>query len=321
MQFRFLSPTHRLIVLTILSFALPYLPSARLNRALAAPVSEWQKNGTVDRIRSSAIPLELDNLFPKGLTDYLKSIKIIILGEVHGTKQVPALFSKMVRSVADNKSKTLVILEIFQSSQNSIDRFLQTGDESILRQDTFFNRNYQDGRSSQAMVNLLKELAKMPNVTVLCMDPPMGSNDVMTGQDRDTAMAAFINTQRISYDRTFVLAGNIHSSAAIGTHWDKNYRPMTYELKSMATDLMENPPLEIPILNILVRYETVNSWNCQGAEADTCSARYGKKFPTDYSTALNWNTYFLLEDQLTDVHWASIFIRTTDVSFPYASGK
>lgn len=149
----------------------------------------------------------------------------------------------------------------------------------------------------------------------------MGSNDVMTGQDRDTAMAAFINTQRISYDRTFVLAGNIHSSAAIGTHWDKNYRPMTYELKTMATDLMEKPPLLIPILNILVRYETVNSWNCQGAEADTCSARYGKKFPTDYSTALNWNTYFLLEDQLTDGHWASIFIRKTDVSFPYASGK
>jgi hypothetical protein len=278
------------------------------------------KATNTDKIKSLAIKLNPRKSFPEGLATYLKDIKIIILGEIHGTKQVPELFSKMVQSVADEKSKTLVILEINQSSQDSIDRFLKSGDESILKQDEFFYRKYQDGRSSKAMVNLLKDLAKMPNVAVLCMDPMTGIN-TMTGQERDTAMATFINSKRIGYDRVLVLSGNVHSSAVVGTPWDKDFKPMTYELKTMATDLAEKPPFGIPILNILVRYEKVSSWNCQGAEANSCSARYGKKIPTDYSTALNWESYFMLEDSLTDGHRGSIFIRSTDASFPFMPSK
>jgi hypothetical protein len=112
------------------------------------------KETKVDKIKSLAIKLNPRKSFPEGLANFLKDIKIIILGEIHGTKQVPELFAKMVQSVADENSRTLVILEINQSSQSSIDRFVKSGDESVLQQDEFFYRKYQDGRSSKAMVKL-----------------------------------------------------------------------------------------------------------------------------------------------------------------------
>jgi len=165
------------------------------------------------------------------------------------------------------------------------------------------------------MVGLLKGLAKSPNTAVFCMDPMTGMN-TMSGQERDTGMASFINTKRVGFDRTLVLSGNVHSSMVIGTPWDQNYRPMGYELKTIATDLKEGD-----IFNILVRYEKVGSWNCQGADADSCSARNGKPVPSDYSNALKWSHYFMLEDSIMNGHQGSIFLRSTGVSFPFVSSE
>ena len=268
----------------------------------------------IERIRSLAVPLELTKPLPKdffSITDFFKMKKVILVGEIHGTKTTPELFGQIVSAVVDEKTKTLVILEINQTSQPSIDEFIKTGDEAALKKDPFFSRTYQDGRSSQAMVALLKKLVKLPNTTVLCMDP-MDGILTMTGQQRDTGMANFINSKRIGYDHTLVLSGNIHSSTTIGTPWDKAYRPMGYELKNLAKDLTSDQ-----LFNILVRYGKVDSWNCQGADASSCSAHYGKQNPTDYSNAVNYPAYFVWENELTDGHAGTIFIRQAKISLPY----
>jgi hypothetical protein len=200
------------------------------------------KETNIQRIRSLALPFDLKTPFAKelfGISGFFAMKKIILVGEVHGTNTTPELFGNIVASVASEKSKTLAVLEITQSSQNAIDEFIKTGNEAVLRNDPFFSRKYQDGRSSKAMVALLRRLAKLPNTTVLCMDP-MDGIKTMTGQERDTGMAAFINSKRAGYDHTVVLSGNIHSSIALGTAWDKTYRPMGYELKAMAKDLKPN---------------------------------------------------------------------------------
>lgn len=139
------------------------------------------------------MPFDLHKPLPQdffGLTDFLKMKKVILVGEMHGTRTVPELFGNIVAAIADSKSKTLAILEINQTSQQSIDAFLRTNDESVLKTDPFFTREFQDGRSSKAMVSLLRKLAKLPNTSVLCMDP-MSGFATMTGQERDTGMAEF----------------------------------------------------------------------------------------------------------------------------------
>lgn len=267
------------------------------------------KETNQDRIKSLAVDFNFKGSLPAGLQEYFQQKKIVLVGEIHGTQETPKAFGRLVSSVADEKSKTLVILEITQSSQAAIDQFLKTGDESFLRKDDFFSRDYQDGRSSKAMVSLLKRLRELPNVTVLAMDPMTGIQS-MTGQERDTGMANFIHAHLARYDRAFVLCGNVHSSIAIGTPWDPSYRPMGYELLHMA------PHLDSGLLNVRVRYEKVDSWNCQGPKASDCSARYGKNVPTDYSRAVKSHLYFMQEDPTVDGHRGTIFIRSTKASFP-----
>lgn len=274
-----------------------------------------EKPTNLDRIKTLAVPFDIHKPLPNdlfGLSDFLKMKKVIIIGEMHGTSTVPELFGNVVASVADSKSKTLVVLEISQSSQHSIDTFLKSDDESVLKKDPFFRRKYQDGRSSKAMVSLLRKLAKLPGTTVLCMDPMTGFN-TMTGQDRDTGMATIINTKRVGFDHTLILTGNIHSSTALGTPWDKSYRPMGYELKAMAKDLNDDQ-----LLNILVRYGKVDSWNCQGSEVSGCKAYVREEIPSDYSEAVPYFSYFVWEIPAVDGHNASIFLRSTTASPPFA---
>jgi hypothetical protein len=266
----------------------------------------------IQRIQSLAVPFALKVPFPKifmGLPDFFGMKKVILVGEVHGTSEVPSLFANIAEALASDQSKTLVILEIPQSSQLSIDAFLKSGDELALQKEPFFNRAVQDGRSSKAMVVLLKKLSKLPNVTVLCMDPSGGA---MTGQERDSGMAAFINAKRNGYDHTLVLAGNVHSSTALGAPWDKNYRPMGFELKAMAKDLGDND-----LLNILVRYGTVTAWTCQGAGFGKCGVHNGKEILTEYSQALPVDSYFVWEGESVDGHNASVFVRSSKASFPF----
>lgn len=276
------------------------------------------KETNIDRIRSLAIPFHLNRPLPGGILgirDFLGSKKVILVGEIHGTRTVPELFGNIVASLASNKERTLVILEINQSSQSSIDEFVKTGDERALKKDPFFSRDYQDGRSSRAMVDLIRKLSTLSNVIILCMDPMNGTQS-MTGQARDTGMATFINSNRVGFDRVLVLSGNIHSRTTLGTPWDKTYRPMGYEFKNMATDLKSDQ-----LLNILVRCEKVDSWNCDGAIAASCKARYGKSVSTDYSAALSAKSYFLWENEMVDGHNAAIFVRSTKISFPFLNSK
>jgi hypothetical protein len=272
----------------------------------------------IERIQSLAVSFDIKKPLPSeffGVADFFKMKKVILVGEIHGTKTTPELFGSIVSSVTDEKSKTLVILEINQSSQPTIDDFIKTGDESILKRDPFFSRKYQDGRSSKAMVVLLKKLGKLPNTTVLCMDPMVGIQ-TMTGQERDTAMASFINNKRVGYDHTLVLSGNIHSSVSVGTPWEKDYRPMGYELKNMAKGLSPDQ-----LIAVLVRYGKVDSWNCQGADASSCSAHYGKEIPTDYSQAVSFPSYLVWENEPIDGHGVTVFIRSAEISLPFVRGS
>ena len=113
----------------------------------------------IQRIQSLAVPFNLKRPFSKdffGISDFFGMKKVILVGEMHGTSTVPELFAKIVAAVASDKSKTLAVLEITQSSQSSIEKFLKTGDESVLRKEPFFTRSDQDGRSSRAMVALTR---------------------------------------------------------------------------------------------------------------------------------------------------------------------
>ena len=153
---------------------------------------------------------------------------VVLLGESHGTAEIPALFGRLVcHAAARRRPQPIVVgLEIWTSAQAAIDTFLAgpggpAARAALLEQD-FWRRDFQDGRSSAAMADLLEELrrhrASGLNLVVRAVDPPTFDSP----SDRDARMAAAVmeavTTRRPA--QTLVLVGDVHSRVLPGYPWD-----------------------------------------------------------------------------------------------------
>lgn len=265
-----------------------------------------------DQIRSLAVEFGPQGAVPEGLRRYLQERKLIFVGELHGTREIPALFGDLVAALAERGRKTLVGLEISEDAQPAVDAFLRTGDAAALARAEFFSRAYQDGRSSEAMVALLRRLAPLPGVTVLCVDPRSSASS----QERDSGMAALIGRRRKEFDRVLTLTGNVHSALNVGTPWDSAFRPMAYELRARALELGEGE-----IINFRNRHETAEAWVCYENVAANCGVKPDLPHPDDYATAVAADSYALIEDEAVDGHRGSLFIRATRASPPFRRGS
>src|SRR6185503_3198583 len=74
-------------------------------------------------------------------------------GEMHGTVESPAFVGDVACAVAQAGHHVQVGLEIWNTEQLAIERFLETGDRNRLLSGPFCAQH--DGRSSTAMVELL----------------------------------------------------------------------------------------------------------------------------------------------------------------------
>ena len=260
----------------------------------------------IERIRTSAIEINESKALPPRVRKYISNKKLILVGEIHGNEESPKFFMKIVNSFIGKNKKILVALEIPILSQENINAYLKTRNENYLRNDFFFNRKDQDGRSSKAMVNLLRSLSRIPGIEVVCMD-----EQNVDAQFRDTLMAKNISEKfKLGFDHILVYAGNIHSSIVIGAPWDSSFRPLGFELIQILGFSSQS------ILNIRFRHEILNSWMCMGHD-NICKVYLGHSVKTDYSEAVPWRSYFFEEDEIVDGYKSTLFIRETKASNPY----
>ncbi len=260
-------------------------------------------------IRDNALKIKSVSNPPRLIAKQIKGFKVITVGEMHGTNETPQFVLGLVRLLA-KKNKSIVLgLEIPHGEQINIDRFVETGDLSILKNAPFFTRDFQDGRSSKAMAALLTKVRKFKNVKVFCFDP---APDDISGQDRDTKMAVGLRKALVEMnpDVMLVLAGNIHASLAVGTPWDPQYKPMGYELYS----LPDSPISQSEILAIRLRYIMGSAWVCYTSKP--CGKNDMTEPKNNYSEALPWNNYFLKEPDITNGYNATFFARSISASAP-----
>ena len=95
-----------------------------------------------------------------------KNKKIILLGEIHGTNEFPQFVYDYVKPLSNNKKSVHLLLEIPSDNQAKISHYLQQNSSSYdttnniknLTDSYFWQRKIQDGRSSKAMFNLIKNI-------------------------------------------------------------------------------------------------------------------------------------------------------------------
>ncbi len=173
------------------------------------------------------------------LAPVLSKADVLLLGEVHGSREIPRYTLSAVCTALDQSRPVVLGLEIPTSEQKRVDTYLgSNGDEMARTQllaGDFWQRSYQDGRSSEAMAELIEGARQLvaagKPLRVLCFDAP-----VQEGENRDGAMGRYLVAHRQAHPTTrlVVLTGNIHARTTVGTPWDPDLKPTGYYLA--ATD-------------------------------------------------------------------------------------
>ncbi len=156
----------------------------------------------------------------KGFSEYMISGRILILGEVHGTKQAPNFVQNLTCISLQADLPVTVALELPIDEQEIINQYLQSNgkldDKQKLLQANSWSQSYQDGRNSEAMFDLLEFCRKLirekkPLEVILIDD--YGSSD------RDYTMAEnLLKVVDRNPNHIFIaLVGNVHNQINQGS--------------------------------------------------------------------------------------------------------
>ncbi|MCY1076131.1 hypothetical protein [Archangium lansingense] len=203
-----------------------------------------------------------------GLSTRAKEGQVMLLGELHGTREVPRFVALSTCQVASRGTPVTVGLEMPVENQERVRRFIASAgtehDHALLMESPFWRSPYPDGRSSEAMAQLLEQLrwlrAQGLDVEVFVFDHPE-----LQGEAREAAMARSVQAQvEAGPERFFLIStGNIHPRTQPGLPWDLSYRPMGYMLARKLPSL----------LSLDVAFNSGTAWICSVGETLECGER------------------------------------------------
>ncbi|HEX5048868.1 MAG TPA: hypothetical protein VFX89_17270 [Gammaproteobacteria bacterium] len=158
--------------------------------------------------------------------------RIVVLGELHGTRETPRLAGEIVCAIAERGNEVVLALEVPETERGRIAAYLDSEgtaeDRTALLEGAFWNGN--DGRTSVAMADLIERARglrrhRLP-VFVLAMDGQRA------GLTRDAVMAQAVRdrvAERPSA-RVVALVGNVHGAKDRGNFFDSEYESFGYLL-------------------------------------------------------------------------------------------
>ncbi|WP_394781792.1 hypothetical protein [Undibacterium sp.] len=205
----------------------------------------------------------------------LLTSRVIIVGETHGTKEIPEFVSGLACSLANEDRPLLVGLEMPIDEQKSISEYLKsTGtpeDKHRLTSGKFWHPYMPDGRSGEAMLKLIDDIrllhAAKKEVFLFAMDMddnqmplPLSKNESNWPGLRNAFMALNIETRLGQYPNytALILVGNYHAEKGIGTPEDKDGHSMAEILSH-----------KFAIQNIDFSTTGGEAWTCEGPSART----------------------------------------------------
>jgi hypothetical protein len=191
-----------------------------------------------------------------GMDEVLTPGGVLLLGEQHGTREVPAFVGALGCHVASAGVPVVVGLELPREEQRALRRYLKSdgGKEAraSLVEGGFWRRPYQDGRSSEAIVALVERLRVLRtqglSVSVFAYDAPG------QGSQRAAAMAQrVLEVRKTAPKSTFLLlSGNVNARTTRGAEWDETFTPMGWHLVRAKQ----------PVRTLDLRYSRGTAWGC-----------------------------------------------------------
>lgn len=169
-------------------------------------------------VLAAAAPASLECAAIPGFEHVLADdgLRWIVIGEVHGSNEVPALFADAV-CLASRSRPVIVGLEQPSTDQPAIDAFMASdGGEEARRaffQASLWNNRFKDGRSSEAYFRLFETLRQMRaegRIAGVTAFVPVRIGDEPPGAyERD--MAELLKNAARPGSVVLALVGNVHS--------------------------------------------------------------------------------------------------------------
>lgn len=161
----------------------------------------------------------------EGLAPLLRPGTILLLGEMHGTRESPAFVANAACLAGRAATKVTVGLEIPDPEAPRVTAYLASegtaADRAALVAGDFWRRPGQDGRSSQAMVGLIESLRRLERqgypVRLSLIDREIDDRD---RRDRFMADRLKAAAEAAPGDLLLVLTGNLHARTKDGLPWD-----------------------------------------------------------------------------------------------------
>ncbi|HEY5800374.1 MAG TPA: hypothetical protein VIT92_09135 [Burkholderiaceae bacterium] len=156
-----------------------------------------------------------------GLAQLLTPGKLVMLGEIHGTEQSPDVLLAVVCAARAAGLPLSAGLELPKAQASVLHAYLESdggpeAKQAMLRS-AFWQRPFQDGRSSAAMLRLLESLRSLAAVdkqlNVFALEEYTGPMDGSMPQSRDEFMAWRVRQelQRRPHALVITLTGNVHN--------------------------------------------------------------------------------------------------------------
>lgn len=212
-------------------------------------------------------------------------IRWVVVGELHGTAETPAMFADAVCLSAIERGPVVVALEMPSSDQAGIDAFIASDGGGAARAEFLkglhWNLQMKDGRSSEAFYRMMDRLRQMHAAGAVSR--VVAFQDVSPADDPpgdqgpyETRLAAIVRDAAGPDGTVLVLVGNAHARKSEAT-------PSSPERKPFLPMAAHLPPAQTLTLYAIGNGGT--AWICQ---ADGCGAHddTGPAEPMDRSVIL-----------------------------------
>jgi hypothetical protein len=191
----------------------------------------------------------------------------LMIGDLHGTREIPAFVGQLVTAVAAREPVVLA-LEVPPEHVPAIQAYVASDGSAARRQEmlaeAWWQDEYQDGRRSVAMAELIETAravrAAGRAVEVVGIDDPGQDAEAREGKMAEHVIAA----RRAHPDAVLIVyAGNLHTTrherpAQPGFHW-------------MAMRVME---AGIDLISLNARWSEGTTWMCQDAVPAHCGVKF-----------------------------------------------
>lgn len=153
----------------------------------------------------------------KLLADAIGTHKLVLLGELHGTRETPALVADLVEYLARNGRQVVLALEITSADQPVVDRYMASGDDptdsAALLAGSHWQETMHDGRDSRAMFEMIQRMRQLSDAGA---DVSIDLFDEAGDGERNKRMAEHLRgvVRDASQATVLVLTGNVHAMTA-----------------------------------------------------------------------------------------------------------